>query len=170
MIARLKSSFQLRIAAFLLFLPALAPAIDLPNSVEVSPDNSERLGVKVRIYHAARDWVKISYPHIVDEVWRAEKAEIHVRKGQGRVIFTTTTKLGLNDSPLVEFWLDDQEGTYDATVMIHYACTPPGDEQCRGFQELVYHIVSIADYPKSRRVDFSRTPEGIAPTKESTDR
>ena len=160
----------LRLAAFLL-LPVLALASNLPNFVEVSPANSERLGVKVFVSSlAGRDRVKITHPHVVDEVWLVEKAKIQVHEGPDRVIFVATLELGLEDSSPISFWLDTKEGIYDATVTIQFACTNPDDERCRGFQYLIYRIASIAVYPKVPRRDFSRTPEGIAPTKESTDR
>ena len=171
MIAGFTNRLQLRIAALLFLLPALALATDRPNVVEVSPTNSERLGVRVFVARlTGRYKVTIIFPPVIDGVWLAEKAEIYVSKAQERAIFEITTGLGLKDSSPIKFWFDDQDGNYDATVIIHYACANLGDERCGGFPGLTYNIVSIAAFPKVPRRDFSRTPEGIAPTKESTDR
>ena len=139
----------MRLARFLVLLPVIAHATIVLNMVEVTPANAKQLGVKVSVWDlATRDTVAITYPRIVDEVWLAEKAEIHIRKGRELVIFSTTTQLGLEPRSPIAFQFDDQDGTYDATVIIHYACANLGDERCGGFPGLMYNIISIAAYPK----------------------
>ena len=139
----------MRIATILLVLSSFATAEVVLNKVDVTPENATRLGVSVSFWDVStRHRVEIAYPSTVDDVWLADKAEIHLGRREEVAFFVTTASLNADMSIPIVFFLDEQNGKYDASVIIYYNCVNPDDERCRGFPKLMYYITSVAAYPK----------------------
>jgi hypothetical protein len=145
---------RLRAALIFCLLPGLAVASVVVNMVEVTAGNAEKLGFHVSVVTSStkpRTSARISYPPRINEIWIANFAEIIYKEVKVNSRFVSSIDLGLNGDRSISFLLDDQHGTHDATVVIHYRCEQIEDPRCNGWSNRMYYFSSILSYEGQER-------------------